>query len=95
MNPISKALSVLKIMPLGSLPVLLGGNPSTTAENHLNRGWIQRTLDMFSDERSSVHNCHGLGQKQCVTDGYRKEGDLIMNKEQRIYELNKKIGESK
>lgn len=58
-------------------------------DNHENRGVIQRMIDMFGDN-SSMHNCYGLGQKQCVTDGYRKEEDLIMNKEKTIFELNKK-----
>ncbi len=75
--------------PVGSLPFLLGGNPSTINDNYQNRGIIKRTIDMFGDD-SSVHNCHGLGQKQCVTDGYRKdEKDLIMNKERTIYDLNR------
>ena len=50
---------------------------------------------MFSDERSSVHNCHGLGQRQCITDGYRTEGDLKMGNERTIFELNKAEGEIK
>ncbi|QPB43232.1 hemagglutinin repeat-containing protein [Rodentibacter haemolyticus] len=75
--------------PVGSMPLLLGGNPATMKDNEHNHWLGKKLLDMFGDD-SSVHNCHGLGQKQCVTDGYRKEGDLIMNKEQRIYELNKK-----
>ena len=44
---------------------------------------------MLSDKRSSLHNCHGLGQQQCVTDGYRTEGDLKMGNERTIFELNK------
>jgi len=44
---------------------------------------------MFSDERLSVHNCHGLGQRQCITDGYRTGGDLKMGNERTIFELNK------
>ena len=75
--------------PVGSMPILLGGNPATTSENNLNKSWLQRTADIFSDERSSVHNCHGLGQQQCVTDGYRTEGDLKMGNERTIFELNK------
>ncbi|EFM89836.1 hypothetical protein appser4_9910 [Actinobacillus pleuropneumoniae serovar 4 str. M62] len=38
-----------------------------------------------------MHNCYGLGQEQCKSDGYRKDNDLIMNKEQTIYDLNKKL----
>ena len=44
---------------------------------------------MFSDERLSIHNCHGLGQRQCITDGYRTGGDLKMGNERTIFELNK------
>ena len=75
--------------PVGSMPILLGGNPATTSENNLNKSWLQRTADMFSDERLSVHNCHGLGQQQCVIDGYRTNGDLKMGNERTIFELNK------
>ena len=75
--------------PVGSMPILLGGNPATTSENNLNKSWLQRTADMFSDERLSVHNCHGLGQRQCITDGYRTGGDLKMGNERTIFELNK------
>ena len=79
--------------PVGSMPILLGGNPATTSENNLNKSWLQRTADMFSNERSSVHNCHGLGQRQCITDGYRTEGDLKMGNEKTIFNLNKSKGE--
>ncbi|WP_249961062.1 hypothetical protein [Histophilus somni] len=78
---------------VGSMPILLGGNPSTMDENLLNKNKLDLIKDIFSNERSSVHNCYGLGQEQCVTDGYRKKGDLMMNKERTIYDLNKKIGE--
>ncbi|WP_241971148.1 hypothetical protein [Actinobacillus lignieresii] len=75
--------------PVGSIPIILGGNPATMNDNEQNRGVIRRVIDMFGDN-SSMHNCYGLGQKQCVTDGYRKnEKDLIMNKEQTIYDLNR------
>ncbi|WP_158077943.1 hypothetical protein [Canicola haemoglobinophilus] len=53
-----------------------------------------KIADMFGDD-SSMHNCYGLGQPQCITDGYRKKEDLLMNKEQTIYDLNKKQGEKK
>nr|DAT06982.1 MAG TPA: hypothetical protein [Caudoviricetes sp.] len=52
------------------MPILLGGNPATTSENNLNKSWLQRTADMFSDERLSVHNCHGLGQQQSLVLGF-------------------------
>ena len=75
--------------PVGSMPILLGGNPATTSENNRNKSWLQQTADMFSDESLSVHNCHGLGQRQCITDGYRTGGDLKMGNERAIFELNK------
>ena len=78
--------------PVGSMPILLGGNPATTSENNLNKGWIARISDIFGDN-SSVHNCYGLGQKQCVTDGYRTKVDLKMGNEQTIFNLNKSKGE--
>ncbi|MEG9475375.1 hemagglutinin repeat-containing protein [Mannheimia indoligenes] len=77
-----------KLDPVGSLPIVLGGNPSTMNDNHENRGVIQRMIDMFGDN-SSMHNCYGLGQVQCIKDGYRQKGDLMMNKEQTIYDLNR------
>ena len=78
--------------PVGSMPILLGGNPATTSENNLNKGWIARISDIFGDN-SSVHNCYGLGQQQCVIDGYRTKGDLKMGNEETIFNLNKSKGE--
>ena len=78
--------------PVGSMPILLGGNPATTSENNLNKGLVERISDIF-DDNSSVHNCHGLGQRQCITDGYRTEGDLKMGNEKTIFNLNKSKGE--
>ena len=78
--------------PVGSMPILLGGNPATTSENNLNKGWIARISDIFGDN-SSVHNCYGLGQKQCVTDGYRTKVDLKMGNEETIFNLNRLKGE--
>ena len=78
--------------PVGSMPILLGGNPATTSENNLNKGWIARISDIFGDT-SSVHNCYGLGQQQCVIDGYRTKGDLKMGNEETIFNLNKSKGE--
>ena len=75
------------------MPILLGGNPATTSENNLNKSWLQRIADIFSHERSSVHNCYGLGQQQCVIDGYRTKGDLKMGNEETIFNLNKSKGE--
>ena len=77
---------------VGSMPILLGGNPATTSENNLNKGLVERISDIFGDT-SSVHNCYGLGQQQCVIDGYRTKGDLKMGNEQTIFNLNKSKGE--
>ncbi|WP_231882691.1 hemagglutinin repeat-containing protein [Bibersteinia trehalosi] len=77
-----------KLDPVGSLPIVLGGNLATMNDNVHDRGVVRRILDMFGPD-SSMHNCYGLGQEQCVMDGYRKENDLIMNKEQTIYDLNR------
>ena len=74
--------------PVGSMPILLGGNPATTTENNNNNSWLKLKVDMFRNEVSSVHNCHGLGQPQCVDDGYRKKTDLKMGNETTIFELN-------
>ncbi|WP_243583175.1 hemagglutinin repeat-containing protein [Haemophilus parainfluenzae] len=74
--------------PVGSMPILLGGNPATTTENDNNNSWLKLKVDMFRNEVSSVHNCHGLGQPQCVDDGYRKKTDLKMGNETTIFELN-------
>ena len=73
------------------MPILLGGNSATTSENNLNKGWVER-ISIFGDT-SSVHNCYGLGQRQCVIDGYRTKGDLKMGNEQTIFNLNKSKGE--
>ena len=75
--------------PVGSMPILLGGNPATASENNLNKSWLQRIADIFSHESLSVHNCYGLGQRQCISDGYRTRGDLKMGNERTIFELNK------
>ena len=74
------------------MPILLGGNPATTSENNLNKGWIARISDIFGDD-SSVHNCYGLGQQQCIIDGDRKSVVLKMGNEQTIFNLNKSKGE--
>ena len=71
---------------VGRSPVV-GNNPYTTETNTHNKGWIQTIADIFGGDSSS-HNCYGLGQQQCVTDGYRKEGDLVMHPEKTIFELN-------
>ena len=71
---------------VGRSPVV-GNNPYTTETNTHNKGWIQTIADIFGGDSSS-HNCYGLGQKQCIADGYRKEGDLVMHPEKTIFELN-------
>ncbi|EEZ71416.1 hypothetical protein NEICINOT_04490 [Neisseria cinerea ATCC 14685] len=40
-------------------------------------------------QTASLHNCHGLGQRQCINDVYRTGGDLKMGNERTIFELNK------
>ena len=40
--------------PVGSMPILLGGNPATTSENNLNKGWIARISDIFGDNSFST-----------------------------------------
>ena len=55
-----------------------------TSENNLNKGLVERISDIFGDT-SSVHNCYGLGQQQCVIDGYRTKGDLKMGNERTIF----------
>ncbi|WP_235444348.1 two-partner secretion domain-containing protein [Gallibacterium anatis] len=72
---------------VGSLPIILGGNPATMNDNWNNKAFGKKLLDIFGDN-SSVHNCYGLGQRQCGEDGYRKKDDLRMNKEKNIFELN-------
>ncbi len=50
---------------VGSLPIILGGNPATMKDNWKNHGVGKKLLDIFGDN-SSVHNCYGLGQPQCT-----------------------------
>jgi len=71
--------------PVGSMPILLGGNPATTSENNLNKSWLQRTADMFSDERLSVHNsillltsCSGWFQPLPPHDHWRLHNSKIL-----------------
>ena len=47
----------LRIMlsdPVGSMPILLGGNPATTSENNLNKGLVERISDIFGDNSIST-----------------------------------------
>ena len=71
---------------VGRSPVV-GNNPYTTETNTHNKGLLQTIADIFGGDSSS-HNCYGLGQQQCIADGYRKEGDLVMHPEKTIFELN-------
>ncbi|WP_245942683.1 hypothetical protein [Phocoenobacter uteri] len=71
---------------VGGFPI--GNNPSTTNTNTHKKGNISMILDIFGD-KSSSHNCYGLGQTQCIKDGYRKDKkDLYMHPENTIFELN-------
>ncbi|NBI43783.1 hypothetical protein GVX76_09915 [[Haemophilus] felis] len=70
----------------------VGGNPYTTNTNINNKNWLRLKLDILSNESLSSHNCHGLGQPQCNTDGYRSPNDnLIMQPEKTIFELNQEL----
>ena len=71
---------------------LLSGTTIKMVGPAADKGWIARISDIFGDN-SSVHNCYGLGQRQCVTDGYRTKVDLKMGNEQTIFNLNKSKGE--
>ena len=66
---------------------IIGGNPYTTETKAQDKNSVAVLRDIFGDNSSS-HNCYGLGQRQCVKDGYRKEGDLVMHPEKTIFELN-------
>ncbi|OOF78824.1 hypothetical protein [Rodentibacter caecimuris] len=63
---------------------IVGGNSYTNEDtkfNLLKMGWDI----LFGD--TSPHNCSGIGNAQCIQDGYRK--DQQMNLERRVYDLNK------
>ena len=67
---------------------IVGNNPDFELNtNEHNKSRIATILDIFSNKRSSSHNCYGLGQPQCMTDGYRDEGDQLMHPEKTVYEL--------
>ena len=75
---------------------IVGGNPYTTETNVHNKNRWTTLRDIFSDISLSSHNCYGLGQPQCVDDGYRKDkGDLVMHPEKTIFELNQMNKEKK
>ncbi|WP_273404147.1 hemagglutinin repeat-containing protein [Actinobacillus porcinus] len=50
--------------PVGSLPILLGGTPTTMDDNSQNRGFIRRILDMFGDNSSTLSSTNGDVQIQ-------------------------------
>ncbi len=78
---------------VGGFPV--GNNPSTTDTNTQKNGYFKMIKDIFVGD-TSPHNCYGLGQKWCYTDGYRfDKDDLYMHKERTIYELNNSNGKEK
>ena len=76
--------------PVGSMPILLGGNPATTSENNLNKSWLQRTDRYVCDETFNPYIiAMAQGNDKCVIDGYRTKRDLKMGNERTIFELNK------
>ena len=67
---------------------IVGNNPDSGLKtNNLNRNWAEKIADIFSNERSSSHNCYGLGQDRCFVDGYRDNNDRKMHPEKTVYEL--------
>ena len=67
---------------------IVGNNPDFELNtNEHNKSRIATILDIFSNKRSSSHNCYGLGQDRCFVDGYRKENDRIMHPEKTVYDL--------
>ena len=64
---------------------IIGYNPTTTETNTRHKSRLRHWVDIFGSG-SSPHNCHGIGNKQCVKDGYRTEEDIgIMPETKRIY----------
>lgn len=67
---------------------IVGNNPDSGLDTNVhNKGRVRTILDIFSDTSTSSHNCYGLGQPQCITDGYRDKGDQLMHPEKTVYEL--------
>ncbi|MFQ3039108.1 hemagglutinin repeat-containing protein [Neisseria cinerea] len=65
---------------------IIGYNPTTTETNTRHKSRLRHWVDIFGPG-SSPHNCHGIGNKQCVKDGYRTEEDIgVMPKTKRIYD---------
>ena len=69
-----------------SIGSIIGGNSYTTETTKYNFG--KALYDTFFG-KSSPHNCYGVGNYQCIKDGYRT--DQIMHAESTILELNSKI----
>ncbi len=68
---------------------IIGGNPYTIDTKASDKNRLATLKDIMSDISLSSHNCYGLGQPQCVDDGYRKDkSDLVMHPEKTIFELN-------
>ena len=64
---------------------IIGYNPTTTETNTRHKSRLRHWVDIFGSG-SSPHNCHGIGNEQCVKDGYRTKEDVgIMPKTKRIY----------
>ncbi|MDO5058516.1 MAG: hemagglutinin, partial [Neisseria sp.] len=53
---------------------LIGGNPATVDTNTKQKSQWQAIKDILGDYTSS-HNCYGMGNERCVTDGYRNAKD--------------------
>ena len=64
---------------------IIGYNPTTTETNTRHKSRLRHWVDIFGSG-SSPHNCHGIGNEQCVKDGYRTKEDVgIMPETKRIY----------
>ncbi|WP_424403532.1 hypothetical protein ACPEEL_05000 [Pasteurella sp. PK-2025] len=69
--------------------LVIGNNPYTINLNTLKKNKYTLLKDIVSNSSLSSHNCYGLGQKQCESDGYRMNQDnRIMQPETTIFELN-------
>ena len=63
---------------------IVGGNSYTNEDSK--SSLMKMGLDTFFGD-TSPHNCSGIGNVQCVKDGYRR--DWEMNLERRVYDLNR------
>ncbi len=55
---------------LDLIGMLIGRNPATVGTNTRQKSQWQAIRDIIGDY-TSPHNCYGMANKQCVTDGYR------------------------